>query len=159
MTRIPRFLLGIGEKEGERGFPVVWTNRIMWAGLAASPCWCLLRARAFYLPWVPLWGLNFNLVSHFSDSRFGDMFQGVELGDSAMLVGLVLCMELNVLGSLIVGLWIYRSELWLGESLASIPGFPFGRPQMLAFHLAYTVLIVFFARRYLARVLLEAFQG
>ena len=54
ITRIPRFLLGIEEKEGERGFPAIWTNRIMWAGLAASLCWCLLRALAFYRPGVPL---------------------------------------------------------------------------------------------------------
>lgn len=161
MTRIPRFLLGMEDEEKDRAVPSFWGNKIMWAGMAITFTWCLLRAWSFSQPAVPSLSIDLNLASYFSHPRFGSMFQGVALTVSAMVVGLALFMELSVLASLVIGFWIFRSEFWIGEAsgLTTVPGYPFGWPQVTGSFIAYFILILFFSRRYLQGIFKEAWHG
>ena len=160
LARIPRALLGMSEGPGET-FPRIWKNPIMWVGLGIALCWCLLRAWSFYNPELPDLGIRINLASYISDPRFGDMFSKVVFTVSVLVLSLALLMDLHVLMSLFIGYWFFRSQFWLGEvfGLNVVPGFPYERPQVAGAYVAYALLIVLFARKYLWGVLKEAIRG
>ena len=160
MTQVPRALIGVGESD-EHVAPVIWKSRIMWFALAATVTWCVLRAWAHYNASIPDLSITVNLNSYISDPRFGEMFQNIPFTITAFALGLALFMDLHILLSLFVGFWIFRSEFWVGEAtgLVAQPGFPFDREQVSIAFLSYALLILVFARRHLAQVLREAWQG
>ncbi|NLF30911.1 MAG: hypothetical protein GX591_08500 [Planctomycetes bacterium] len=164
LARIPMALIGYGSDDlaadlrHEGALPRIWLNRMMWAGLAVGGLWTLMRAWHFYNPKVPDLSIYVPLKPYFSDPGYGEMWTNVYFMVSALFVSLAMFMELNVLGSLVVGFFVHRSLFWLGHSsgLNKYAGFPFAGQQEVGAFAIYAVLTLIFMRKYLWRILRAA---
>ena len=160
LTRVPLALLG---EEGEEAgaLPAIWKNPLMWIGFGVTLVWCLLRLWNFYNPKVPDVNLSIPLLPYFTDPKWGGMWNNVTFSVTAIYLGLALFMELNVLLSLVVGYFFYRSMFRLGAMTGwnANTDFPYGYNQMVAAYITYGLLIIFFTRKYLSQVLRAALKG
>ena len=160
MMRIPLALLdGTGtESQGGLG---LWRRRIFWLGFITAAVWCCLRGWSQFNASIP--DLNFAVImkSYFSDPTYGKMWDKVVFSVSLVVVSLAVFMELNVLISLVVGYFLFRTEFWVGESygFAVEKEFPYGEQQQIGAYLAYALLAVFFMRKYLTRVFTNVWPG
>jgi hypothetical protein len=160
LTRIPLALLGDEDDEG-RALPAIWRNRVMWFGLGAGLFWCLMRGWQMHNPNVPDMNISVQLNPYFSDPSWGKMWWNTSFGVSALVVSLAIFMELNVLISLVIGYFVYRSEFWMGyaSGLDYYEKFPFAEQQLVSAYLVYAIMVLLFSRKYLWRILKEAFAG
>jgi len=138
-----------------------WFNRSMWAGFAVTFLWCALRGWHDFNTAVPDLDIDVRLQPYFSDPTFGNMWSPVSFEVLAVFVGLAVFLELNVLMSLIIGYFLYRAQYWFGEvyGLTYQGGYPYVEHQQLTAYLVYAVLLLFFSRKYLLRVLRTAVRG
>ncbi len=157
ISRIPAALLGL-DYDGAGALPGIWKNRMMWLGFGVCFAWCLLRAWHEYNPNVPNLGIGVKLKPYFDSPSWGGMWNSVEFSISAIILSVAIFMELNILMSLVIGFFLYRSLFWLGEAtgwnIASagkygIGSYPYGAEQMISAYLTYAVLTLFFTRKYL----------
>ncbi len=159
VARIPAAWLGEGESE-ERPWAAIWGNWMMWVGFAITLAWCLMRGWHFYNPKVPNLNVNVPLEGYFSGAEWGTMWR-TTFKIHAIFLALALLMELNVLLSLVAGYWLYRSLMWVGYLAGwdSSVEYPFGAQQSMASYITYGILILWFSRKYLARVVRAAIRG
>lgn len=160
VTRLPLALMDDDDRPGGVLAPI-WRNRLMWAGFGVTLLWELMKAWNFYNPKVPCLAVNLSLQPYFSGPGWGGTWQGVRFEVVAIFLALCIFMELNVLISLVAGYLAFRSLHAMGQMTGwnADPDYPFGRHQMLGAYLGYAVAILFFARRYLGRVLVAAVRG
>lgn len=161
LFQIPNALNGDAEdSDDNRAFSPVWHSRLMWTGFAFALAWGLLKGWAFYNPKVPNTEVNLSLFSYISDPGWGDMWK-VSFIVSAFLVSIAIFFELNVLFSLVLGFFMFRALYWVGETsgLKVYAGYPFKYEQAVGAYVAYALLVVFFARKYLWKVLEAAAKG
>ncbi len=164
LARIPMALIGYGSDDleadlrHESALPRIWMNRMMWAGLAVGGLWTVLRAWHAYNPKVPDLSVYVPLKPYFNDPGYGEMWTNVYFMVSALFVSLAMFMELNVLGSIVVGYFVFRSLFWLGQGtgLNRFPGYPFAGQQELGAYVTYALLTLIFMRKYLWRILKAA---
>lgn len=160
MTRIPTGLIG-EPTEPAAGLPAIFRNRIMWAGFAVALAWCLLRGWNFYEARVPDMSGVIPLQPYFSDPMWGRTFEAVTFRVFAIFLALCLFMELGVLGSIVIGYALYRAQYYVGAQtdLDRYGGFPYQWHQQIAAYVAYALVILFLARRYLSRTLAATVRG
>jgi hypothetical protein len=168
ISRIPLALLGVDDESGDSGFlPAIWKNRMMWMGFGISFFWCLMRGWHAYNPNVPNMDINIALKPYFDAPSWGQMWNGVGFGVSAVVLSIAIFMELNVLLSLVIGFFLFRSLHWLGEAngwnIASagkygIGQYPYADEQMISAYITYGVVTLFFTRKYLWEVIKKTFR-
>lgn len=141
-----------------------WRNRMLWTGFALSLFWVLMRGWNFYNPNVPDMNVDVSLSTYFGQSGLAPAFQGVTFSLSVIFLAVGLLMELNILMSLVVGFWIFRSLYWIGEitgldiyTSPSGRGYPWGTEMQVGGFIAYGLVILIFTRKYLAQVVRSAF--
>ncbi len=161
IAKIPQVLLGEDADDPPHPLTAVWRNRLMWIGYGLTLFWCMMRLWHAYNPKVPDMEVNLMLKPYFADPGWGNMWNGVSFRIVAAFVALAVFMELNILASLIVGYFLYRVQFWFGKSsgLDIYPEFPFGLYQEVAGFAAYALMVVFFTRKYLWRVLKAGILG
>lgn len=152
----------VGEESlGDAALPPVWKNPIMWYGFGIGLFWCLMKAWRLYNPNVPDMSINLDLKPYFSDPAWGRMWENVTFEVTAVFVGLAMFLELNILISLVLGYFLFRSEFWVAKStgLDVYPQFPYGHHQQVASYIAYGLVVVFLTRKYLWRTIRAAVSG
>ncbi len=162
VAKIPEALADIGLRGGD-GSRSIWTNRLMWTGFVVTVLCMLWRAWNFYNPEVPLPGLlkRTELAPYFSDPGWGGMWSRVRFEIVPIFLAMCMFMELNVLMSIVVGYFVFRSQSWVGEmtGMTSDPNFPYAHHQAIAAFVAYGLIVLFFTRKYLGRVVGAAIRG
>ncbi|MCX5659876.1 MAG: hypothetical protein NTW19_09160 [Planctomycetota bacterium] len=160
MTRIPLALLDDSESPG-RALPPIWRNKIMWTGFAVSLAWMLMKAWNHYDPRVPNMAIEFQLTDFLSDPGWGTMFQRCRFEVNAIFLAICCFMELNVLLSLVLGYWLFRSQGWVGEFTGwkANPGFPYQHEQAIAAYVVYAAVTLFFMRGYVGKILQAAWRN
>ncbi len=162
-AQIPLFFLGSKRRESaaERFLPEGWSNRFMWAGFAVTFVWCLLRGAHDINEGIPNLDINLRINAYISNPYFQRMLAGLNLEVLALYLGLSMFLELNVLMSLLVGFFLFRAQFLVGEfyGLTHLPGYPHALEQRLSGYVVYSVLIVFFSRKYIYRILRAAVRG
>ncbi len=162
VAQIPIALLG-GDLEGQADTgPSLWRNRVMWAGFGIGLFWCLMRGWATYDPNVPDMNVDIALKPYLDGSEWGAMWTHVAFSVTAIYLSLAIFMEVNVLMSLVIGYFLFRMQFWLGHQYGLTilyADFPFAERQEIGAYLAYALLILFFTRKYLARVFKLALFG
>lgn len=153
LTQIPVSLIG---RDEDGPFSSIWRNRMMWYGFGVSFFWCVLRAMQFYNPNLPDLNIAIPLGSYFGQ-EWGQMWN-ITFSVVAIFLAVAVFIELNVLFSLVVGFFLFRMLFWVGYlgGMDTTPGYPFPEEQQAGAFLAYAVCILFFARKYLKGVVLEA---
>lgn len=163
MTRIPMSLIGNGpDVEAPEGlFSRVWKNPMMWVGLAVAILWTLARGWHFYNSKVPDLSISVPLQPYFLDPGFGKMWEAVAFNVSGIFLSLAIFMEISILLSIVIGYFLFRSLWWLGESTGWVTNaaYPFDRQQQTGEYIMYALLILFFTRKYLWKVIKAAFTG
>jgi len=169
MTRIPLALLGEegagkspeqGEnKDAATASIPFWRNRLVWIGFGLSLFWCLMKGWHAYNTDVPNMNIQIDLSTYLTDPSWGRMWRGEDVRNvtfsmTAILLSLAIFMELNVLFSLALGFFLYRSQLWFVEmtGLSLQQDFPYFRQQQIGAFLVYGLLILVFARKHLFNV-------
>ena len=162
-AQIPLFFLG--SKRGEtsdKGFlPEGWQNRFMWAGFVATFIWCFLRGLHDINSAIPNLDINLRVNAYIENPYFQRMLAGVNLEVLALYLGLAMFLEVNVLMSLVLGFFLFRAQYLVGEfyGLTYQAGYPHTVEQRLSGYLVYSVLILFFSRKYLYRIFRAAIHG
>lgn len=163
VARIPFALLGVDEDGPSAGVLArIWNNKTMWLGFTLCLGWCLMRAWYAYNPNVPNMEIDVKLKPYLDDPSWGRMWNDVSFSISAVVLSVAIFMELNVLLSLVIGFFLFRSLYWIGEAYGwnigssgkyAIGAYPFGDEQLIAAYIAYGFLTLLFARKYLWHVL------
>lgn len=154
VTRIPLALIG-DDADSRRALPPIMRSRLLWAGAAAALLWMLLRAWAANNPKVPDPTIQILLSDYLSDPGWGTMWNRVRFDVDPIFLSMAVFMELNVLLSLVAGYFLFRSQHWFGQAtgLNANPSYPYAQQQVTAAYVAYAGVMLFFARKYLWRVL------
>ncbi len=158
LFQIPYALIGHEDESPRAAFAAIWKNPYLWIGFGISLAWCMVKGWHFYNNNIPPMNPEIGLKQYITDPRWGQMWE-VTFTVKALFVSLAMFMELNVLLSLVVGFFIYRSLFWIGEftNLKTYTGYPFRYEQAIGAYLAYAGVVVFFTRKYLWRVFKQAF--
>jgi hypothetical protein len=159
LARIPEVLADPTQNAGTAA--TIWRNKLVWMGFFIALAFVLMRAAHFYNPRFPdvsLGGVQVRLSDYISNPKFGGMFN-TRLEINLIFLALCSFMELNILFSLVLGYWLFRSQLWVGEAtkMNLDPRFPFPYEQTLSAYVTYALVVLFFTRRYLWRILKAAF--
>ena len=157
LARIPEALFGNSQDEG--GFAKLWSMRVLWVGVIMGLGWGLLRGLHFYNPNIPDTNINIVLAPYFGESM-GDFWKDVNFKVFAVFVAVSVFVELNVLVSLVVGYFAFRSLFWLGSitGWSGTVGYPYAHYQQLGAVLAYGFLIVILTRKHIWSTLREAMR-
>jgi len=164
VAQIPIRLLGLNENPDDLStgrLPSIWKTPIMWTGFAITFIWCMMKIWSAYNMSVPNLGINVPLGPYFSESAMAPVFNEVSLKVASIFLALGLFMELNILMTLVLGYFLFRAQYWFGEAygLSSMSEYPFAAEQTNGSYLMYALLVIFFTRKYLWRVLVEAVRG
>ncbi|OPZ09748.1 MAG: hypothetical protein BWZ08_00173 [candidate division BRC1 bacterium ADurb.BinA292] len=167
LTRIPTAIVGEPDAPpSDHALAPIWRNRLMWLGFAVTLFWCLMKGWHQFNTSVPDMRIAVELTPYFTDPGWGNMWRGQEVRNVtfavfAFYVGIAIFIESSVLLSLIVGFFLFRCQYWFGEAtgLALTAEYPFVFQQQVGAFLTYGVLILFFTRKHLARVVSAAVRG
>ena len=162
-AQIPLFFLGDkrGKTSADSLLPEGWQNRFMWAGFVVAFIWCFLRGLHDINSAIPNLDINLRLNAYIENPYFQRMLAGCRLEVLALYLGLAMFLEVNVLMSLVLGFFLYRAQFLVGEfyGLTYHAGYPYVTEQRLSGYLVYSVLILFFSRKYLSRIFRSAIRG
>jgi hypothetical protein len=139
----------------------IWRTPWFWGGLAVASAWCQLCYWAGHNSSLPDPSVMVPLKPYFSDPSWGRMWEAT-FSVHALFLGLALFFELNVLASMLLGFWLYRSMFWLGDASGIAngnPDFPWRYDLCAGAYLAYFAIILLMARRHLAGAMRQAVSG
>lgn len=139
----------------------VWRSPWFWGALAAATAWCQLRYWAGLNPAIPDPSVAVALKPFFIDPSWGKMWEAT-FTIHALFLGLALFFELNVLASLVLGFWLFRSMFWIGNATGVAfgnPDYPWRYDLCTGAYIAYFVIIMLMARRHLATSVKRALSG
>ena len=165
VAQIPIRLLGLDSDNraalSTGALPSIWKNRLMWIGFGATLFWCVMKIWAAYNPGVPNLNINVPINPYFSDPSWGDMWSNVIFKVSSIFLAIGLFMELNVLGSIVLGFFLFRAQYWFGYTygLTSTANYPFTGEQMNGSYIMYALVVLVLVRKYLWHVLKRAVRG
>lgn len=162
LAQIPRLLLGTQEAdEGASAWPGLWHNRLFWVGFGGALFWGLMKGWALISPAVPDMNIFVPLKPYFNNPDFGGMWTHIYFGLSAMIIGLALFVELNILMSVVVGFFLYRAQHWFGEvnGLSVDNRYPYNDLQLFSGYMTYGLVTLAFAWKYIAGYFSDAWRG
>ena len=156
MARVTQLLLGPDPDAPGASAPI-WKNGWMWAGGAIGLLWTLGKIWRHVNPVIPDVTVTHRMNEFFTSGTWGTMFD-VNFDLNMFFISLCLFMELNVLFSIILGFWVFRTQYWIGHKYGwdTTPNFPLGNEQMLGSYVAYGLMIMALSWRYIGRVLKAA---
>ncbi len=159
LFQIPYSLNGEADEAEDKPLPSIWKMRIMWIGFGVGLCYALLKGWHYYNPEVPFKEPTVALSQYIDSPWWGGMWN-VTFGLSLLLISIAIFFELNVLLSLVVGFFLYRSLFILGNffNWKVISGYPFRYEQSIGAYLAYAAVVLFFTRKYIFRIFRYAFS-
>jgi len=159
-ARIPLYLLGGEDEETGRALPAIWYNRYAWAGFAVALFWGLMKGWHVYNRSVPDMSIEIPLAPYFQDPSWGGMWNAT-FSVSMFFVSIAIFFELNVLISLVLGFWFYRSFLWFGQisDMRVHAGYPWRYQQAIGGYVGYFLICIFFTRKYLWQIFMAALRG
>ncbi len=158
-TKIPLAMIGVGDKK-DSPFAEIWRNRYAWAGLVFAVLYGIAKGAHFYNPKLPEIGINFNLGEYITNPVYGGMFN-VSFTFSLFVCAIAVFFELNVLLSVIVGYWVFRSFYCLGH-LSGIDvnaGFPWRSEQVVGSYIGYFLVVIALSWKYIWGIIKDAFKG
>jgi hypothetical protein len=157
VAQIPLALFDDGG-DNTRTFAPVWRHRVMWAGFAVTLAWMLLKAWHRFNPKVPDVSISVPLKPYFSDPGWGGTWERVRFEIDPIFLAAGAFMDLSVLLTLVVGFFLFRLQFWVGHvtGWTANPNFPCAAQQTIGAYLAYALVVLAFARRYLWGVLRAA---
>ncbi len=156
LAYIPNQLLGdVDTDPMQAGISPIWKNKAMWLGFGLAFFWCVVRLWGAYNTSVPDMNIKVPLAPYFNGPFGSKMFQ-TYFQVSALFLGIALLMELNILMTLVIGFFLFRLQLGIGEIngwSSSVQGYPLADEQMTGSYLMYGILIIILTRRYLWQVM------
>lgn len=160
LAQFPLYLLG-GEEKRTRALPDVFYQAPFWLGFGVVMLWTLLRIGHAMNPAIPDVSVSIPLKSYFADAGWGKTWDEVNFSLSALIFGLALFVELNVLFSIVLGYILFRLQHWLGEGFGwSADGnYPYGGQQKGGAWLGYALMVLIFMRKELWRLLSALWKG
>jgi hypothetical protein len=160
MTRIPVALIGSEETDDEKALPPVWRNRFAWAGFFLALFWALMKGWHTFNTTVPDLSVSVPLGPYFQDPGWGGMWN-TTFTVSIFIVSIAIFFELNVLISMVIGFFFFRSLYWFGQftGLSVNSGYPWRYEQATGAYIGYFLIVVFFSRKYLFEVVRSAVRG
>jgi hypothetical protein len=159
LLKIPASLLGETPEE-HSSLTAFWKNRAAWCGFGLALIWAMVKYWHGYNPDVPDLRIHINIESLFNSSgsaNVGDFWK-THFQVTAIGLSIALLLELNVLLSLVAGVFFYRL-LFIVKALTPLktnPDFPFAVAQQTGAMVVYALLILWFARKYLRAALRDA---
>lgn len=160
LVRLWQQFLGSGD-EKEPAFRGFFRNRIVLAGFILAFCWCGIRVAATLIPAIPNPTIAINVESYVQGPAWSAFWRNAPLYVSFLILAVAVYMELNILLSLVTGFFLFRLQLWAGESYGwnQQPLFPNFYEQIFAALFVYGLVVIFFLRRYLLSVARDAWAG
>ena len=158
MTQVPITLAGL-ERHLREGRSYL-SNPYLWGGFGLMFVYTACNSLRFYFPALPDLSINIPLKSYLPDPSWGHTWE-ISFTVSGLAFALALFMDLNVLFSLVVGFFLFRFQYWFGEAqgLTVDDAYPYVGEQNTGALLAYGLIILFVARRFLGGTLREAWLG
>ena len=158
LTQVPITMAGM-EQQLREGISYL-RNPYLWGGFVVMFCYTGCNSLRFFFPSLPDLTINFPLKSYLPDPSWGKTWE-ISFGLSGLYFALALFMDLNVLFSLIVGFFLFRSQFWLGEAqgLTVDDKYPYAMQQSTGALLSYGLIIIFVARRFLGGTIRDAWRG
>ncbi|MCJ8330578.1 MAG: hypothetical protein HRT89_14070, partial [Lentisphaeria bacterium] len=159
LFQIPGAMLGLDDPDadGTPKFAQVFRNKIFWWGAAFAFCWGMMRFWHSVNPAVP--NINFifealspNKITASSSEGIKAVFGNLNFKVSFLVVAICLFFEVNILFSFIIGMMMFQSLHGIGKvyNLKALDNqYPFQWQQPIGAYLAYGVLVLFLARKYL----------
>lgn len=159
LTKVPSKIIGLDEK-GDHLWASIWKNSYFWYGLIFAVTWGGLKGWHYFNSDVPNTNIDIPLSPYFTDGQWGEMWH-TSFIVSIFIVSLAIFFELNVLLSLLIGFWLFRSQFWIGEftDWKTVQGYPFRYEQALGAYLGYFIVILFVSRKFLLLVMRKAIKG
>ncbi len=159
----------VGNDDGDNPFSAIWRNRIMWLGFGLALFWCLMKGWRQFNGDVPNMNISVQLKPYLEGAQWGQAWTDIYFNVYAIILALAIFMELNVLISIVIGFLLFRLQysfgynyLAMGKSVGSDIGqttYPFASEQVIGAYVSYGLLVLFFTRRYLGKVLRAAIRG
>ena len=155
-------LIGDPDKqETKRALPAICYRGAFWVGFGLSAGYSLFVLWATFNPALPDIAFNVPLQSYIQGPAWGDTFSGVSFQLMPLVIGIGLLMELNIAISLVLGMFLYRMQFFVGHQFgwSDNPDYPYAASQSLGGWLIYGLAVLFLARKYLAKTLKQAFSA
>ncbi len=143
----------------DRRIPQLWRDSVMWTGFALAALHNLLNILHAFDPGVPALGLEYPLGQLFTE-RPWEALSGIVLHYRPEVLGFGYLMPQEVVVSSLVFYALVEAEA-LGAAAAGydIPFFPHEGSQSLGAFVALALLVIWGARRRLAKAFRSAFRG
>lgn len=147
--------------ESRRRMPAVFRNGFFWGGVTLALGFCLFDIAAGYSDAATAPTSAVPIKPYLSGSQWGDTWTEVNFRILPLAVGIGLLMELNVLGSLVIGFFLYRLQFWLGHQTGwdADGDYPYPKSQGLGAFVFYGLAVLFLARNYIKKTLGMAFRS
>ena len=158
-TKVPLAMIGVGDKT-DGPFAEIWRNRYAWAGLVFALLYGLAKGAHFYNPSLPKIGISVNLGEYVTNPVYGGMFN-TSFEFSLFVCAIAVFFELNVLLSIVVGYWVFRSFYCFGH-MAGIDvnsGFPWRTQQVVGSYIGYFLVVIALSWKYIWGIIKDAFKG
>ncbi len=158
-TKVPLAMIGVDDKK-DGPFSEIWKNRYAWAGLVFALLYGIAKGAHFYNPNLPKIGIEINLGEYVTNPVYGGMFN-TSFVFSLFVCSIAVFFELNVLLSIVVGYWVFRSMHCFGH-LAGIDvnsGFPWREQQVVGSYIGYFLVVIALSWKYILGIIKDAFKG
>lgn len=158
-AKIPVALIGAEDKK-DSPFAEIWKNRYAWAGIAIAFLYGIAKGAHFYNPKLPDFDISINLGEYVTNPVYGGMFN-VSFVFSLFVCSIAVFFELNVLLSIVVGYWVFRSFYCLGHisGIDVNSGFPWREQQVIGSYIGYFLVVIALSWKYILGILKDAFKG
>lgn len=158
-AQIPMTLIGAYDNK-EGAFSSVFRNRYLWAGFLLAIFYVGVQGWHNYNSNIPDLRINIPLKQYMNSTAWGDMWN-TNFSISIFIISIAIFFELNVLISVVIGFWLFRSQFWVGEltNWKTETGYPFRYEQAIGAYLGYFAIVLFFTRKYILSVFKKAISG
>ncbi len=133
---------------------------LFWIGFGLFLIWCLLMGLHFYNPSIPSTRIGVPLRAYFADPTWIKVWS-VTFTVLPLALAVALFFEINVLGSLLLGFVLFRLQFMVGEwtGWSVDQSFPYKQSQLNGSILVYALVVIWLARRFLAKTVQAAWKG
>ncbi len=158
-AKVPLAIIGAEDKK-DGPFAEIWKNKFAWSGLIFALIFGILKGAHFYNPKLPDFDITINLAEYVDNPVYGGMFN-TSFVFSLFICSIAVFFELNILLSIVVGYWVYRSMFFIGHLTAVDlnAGFPWREEQVVGSYLGYFIVVIALSWKYIWGIIRDAFKG